>query len=251
MYCIISPAKKIAKVPTILSGATEPMMLDQTQILVDQMKAYSVNELQQLMGISTALAELNRFRFTAYTRDHIHQSSAGQAIFQFEGDVYRYFDVDSLKEHQIKNLNDNLGILSGLYGLLRPLDLMQPYRLEMGTPLETTYGKGLYRFWGNRVTEKVQSMVGHDHVVLNLASEEYAKVIDWNMLNHWTVQFKENRGGQLKTIGVNAKRARGCMARWVVDHKPKCIDDLSTAKPYDYQLQSIDAKHRVILFVKG
>ena len=251
MYCVLSPAKKIAKVPTVLPGATKSLLLDQTALLAERMKALSSTELQQLMGISPALAELNRQRFLAYTSDHQDQSSAGLAIFQFEGDVYRYFNPSTLSEDELFHANKTIGILSGFYGLLRPMDLMQPYRLEMGTSLLTHRGQGLYRFWGNRVTECIQSLLGASDLVLNLASEEYAKVVDWTCLNHWTVAFKEQRGGALKTIGVNAKRARGAMARWVVDHQPKTINDLFDATPHGYQYHSYDSENRIILFIKA
>lgn len=221
MLFLLSPAKKLVegsaedRVP-----ATQPVMLEDTEILLETTRELSSEALQDLMGISQKLGDLNHQRFQDFELPFT-EDNARQAALMFDGDVYRGLDAPSLSDDDLTWAQDHVVILSGLYGALRPLDLMQPYRLEMGTRLETLRGKDLYTFWGSRISEQLNDWLSEEGVVINLASNEYNKAVDRKALNaRWiTPQFKDISKGKPRVISFYAKKARGAMTRWAIEHR--------------------------------
>lgn len=222
MLIVLSPAKSLdfeKKAP--VATMTEPVLLDQAGLLIERMREVSALELQQLMAISPALAELNVQRF----RDWQAQPDRGcikQAAFAFNGDVYDGLSASTLPLKSMDYLQSHVRILSGLYGVLRPFDALQPYRLEMGTALQNLRGRNLYAFWGDRVSQQINLQLSQLKLktVLNLASEEYFKVIKNKALQAevLTPVFQDWKSGQYKVISFFAKRARGLMARYCIEH---------------------------------
>jgi cytoplasmic iron level regulating protein YaaA (DUF328/UPF0246 family) len=224
-------------------GHSQPEMLDDASTLVSRAAKLRPKDLIELMGISSDLAELNVQRFqdfqTPFTPDN-----AKQAILAFRGDAYLGFDVDTLDAKTIRYAQDHLRILSGLYGLLRPLDLIQPYRLEMGVGFKPPRAANLYEFWGNRITDQINEAVSAKRggVVVNLASNEYFNSVKKSRLNSRLVTcvFKEVRNGEARVFSFNAKRARGMMARFICERRPRKVDDLRefTSEGYRYDASS-------------
>ena len=228
MRIIISPAKKLYEGKALPNfPATQPMFLPQSQQLVDILSTKDSFDIADLMKLSIKLADLNMQRYqiwhTPFTTDN-----AKQALFSFAGDVYQGLDAASLSAADIDFAQQHLRILSGLYGLLRPLDLMQPYRLEMGTKLANPKGNNLYDFWGDSLTRQLNQELSNTDTLINLASNEYFKVIKPNMLNASiiTPTFKENKGGIYKVVGIYAKKARGLMSRFIIQHRITQVEDL-------------------------
>lgn len=219
-----SPARSVAG-----HAPQSPLLLDESAALVKTLKKHSVAQLQELMGISEKLAELNHGRFQTFSTPFTSKN-AKPAIFAFRGDVYDGLDADSLTDKQLAFAQTSLRMLSGLYGLLKPFDLMQPYRLEMGTPLTTRRGKNLYAFWGGRITEALNAELEgtKSKTVLNLASQEYASAVQpQDLAGDWVnVHFKEEKGNQLKVVGLFAKRARGSFARYVIQKRLSGMEKL-------------------------
>jgi hypothetical protein len=195
-----------------------PQFLDQTAELVDQLRGMTVQNLAALMSVNQKIARLNVDRFGNWTREHTPENAL-QAIFAYTGDVYRGFAVESVSAEDLYYSQNHVRILTGLYGILRPLDLIQPYRLEMGTPLETDRGSDLYEFWGNALTRAVNDALTnhHDHTVVNLASKEYFSALQPANLEGpvLTPVFKERKGEKLRAVAVYMKQARGAMARFM------------------------------------
>jgi len=222
MLMVISPAKTLDYDGPSSPHFTLPAVLDQSEALVNELSGYDAAQLSALMKISDKLAALNEQRFqdfqTPFTPDN-----AKQALLVFKGDVYRGMKVADYSEADLTFAQDHLRILSGLYGILRPLDLMQPYRLEMGTKLATEKGKNLYEFWGSAIAELINdALKDHDEPCLvNLASNEYFKSVDRKALKArvLNIAFKENKNGVYKIIAIHAKRARGLMVDYVVREK--------------------------------
>lgn len=245
MLMIISPAKTLDfdTVP-VTATHTQPRFLDQSQTLIDTAKQLSAEDISALMKISDKLGVLNYERFhdwhTPFTADN-----AKQAVLAFKGDVYTGLDAETLDEAALTWANEHLAILSGLYGLLRPLDLMQAYRLEMGTKLNNSRGKNLYEFWGERVTETLnEQLTGDDSPVLvNLASNEYYKVIQPKSIAARIVTpiFKDEKNGQYKIISFYAKKARGLMARWVIENRAESANDLKQFNRDGYYFSAEDS----------
>ena len=222
MYILISPAKKLHNETSLVEGMTNPSLLEDSEVLVTEAKQKTVSELQKLMGISDKLATLNAERFQNFTTPFTPQN-ARPAVLMFAGDTYVGLDATSLTEKDLEYAQRHLGILSGLYGLLRPKDLMQAYRLEMGTRMKTKRGSNLYSFWGDRITKQINEHL-KDHkkkTVINLASKEYFSSVQEDKLLGTVITpvFKENRNGTLKIISFSAKRARGTMARYIIKHR--------------------------------
>ncbi|ARP85784.1 peroxide stress protein YaaA [Bordetella genomosp. 9] len=223
MLFLLSPAKKLDyDSPLHVDLHTEPLFVDQAAALIKVLKKKSAQDIAALMDLSPALAELNVKRYAAW-KPVFTQQNARPAVLAFNGDVYEGLQAKSLSAPQLQWAQDHVAILSGLYGVLRPLDLMQPYRLEMGTRLETPRGKNLYEFWGADIANYLNERLrGQKHpVVINLASEEYFKSVDLKVLKARVVQcvFQDWKGGAYKVISFNAKRARGLMARYAIQHK--------------------------------
>lgn len=223
MLFVISPAKALDyQTPAHVDSYTEPVFVKEAAELIKVLKPKSPAQVAELMDLSDALATLNVGRYAAWTPKH-SAKNAKQAVLAFDGDVYGGLDAKSLSPAQLAWAQDHLAILSGLYGVLRPLDLLQPYRLEMGTALATPRGKNLYQFWGARIAEHLNERLSADKspVLVNLASEEYFKAVDLKALNARVVTcvFEERKPGGWKVVSFMAKRARGLMARHAITHK--------------------------------
>lgn len=223
MLAIVSPAKKLDTAPLSRSlSHSFPSLLEDTEQLMKTTRRLKPKDLQSLMGISDNLASLNHDRFQSFSTPFT-SDNAKPAAMMFNGDVYLGLDAPSLEAADLDWAQDHIGILSGLYGLLRPLDLMQPYRLEMGTRLKTRRGKDLYAFWGERITDEInRRMDGHsDRTLVNLASNEYFKAVQPTSLvgGVITPSFREIRDGKPKMISFLAKRARGLMARYIIEQR--------------------------------
>ena len=223
MLIVLSPAKSLDyKTPVKVKAPTLPEFVSESAKLIAELKKLSPQEVANLMGLSDQLAALNVGRYRDWSKKFTDENSK-PAIYAFDGDVYDGFDVKTLKAKSIDFAQDHVRILSGLYGALRPLDLMQPYRLEMGTSFKNARGKDLYAFWGERVTDSLKSVLEKQKkpVLLNLASEEYFKVLQAKNLECPVISpvFQDRKDGKYKIISFYAKRARGLMARYVVENR--------------------------------
>lgn len=229
MLMVISPAKTLDyDSPLATEQYSQPDFLDDACELVDQLKTLEPHQISNLMSISDKLGQLNAERFqqwkTPFTPDN-----ARQAILAFKGDVYTGLNAENFSEQEFEFAQKHLRMLSGLYGVLKPLDLMQPYRLEMGTRFENTRGKDLYAFWGDRITQELNRLLAADDgVLVNLASNEYFKSVRKKELNGRLVtpQFKDWKNGQYKMISFYAKKARGLMCRYAIENGLTQADDL-------------------------
>ncbi|GEQ87267.1 UPF0246 protein [Patiriisocius marinistellae] len=233
MKIVVSPAKSLdyeSKLPT--TRGTQPKFLEQAEKLNAKLERKSKKAVGELMHISDKLAELNYQRYKDFNVPFT-KSNARPAAFAFAGDVYTGLDAYTIKEEKIDTLQNTLRILSGMYGVLRPLDLMQPYRLEMGTNLSINRKKNLYEFWGDKVTESLNEELEEDELFVNLASQEYFKVINPKLLKNQVISpvFKDFKNGKLKIISFFAKKARGSMARYIIDTNAKTLEDI---KGFDY-----------------
>lgn len=240
MKIVISPAKSLnfeKELPT--QRYTEPQFLKQAETIQKTLKKKKPKVLAQLMDISDKLAELNWQRnqdwHTPFTTEN-----ARPAVYAFDGDVYTGLDVYTMPEAKLDVLQDKLRILSGLYGLLQPLDLMQPYRLEMGTSIAIGKNKNLYEFWKKTITKTLNSELSKGELFINLASNEYFSAVDVKTLKVpvITPEFKDYKDGQLKMISFFAKKARGLMVRYIIDTNAETIDDL---KGFNYEGYAFDA----------
>lgn len=222
MLLVLSPAKSLDyETPPVVTDNSMPEFIDESALLIKELKKLSLKDVAELMGISDKLAALNVARYAEWSKKFSTKNSK-QAILAFNGDVYEGLDAATLSKKQLKFSQDHLRVLSGLYGVLRPLDLMQPYRLEMGTSLPNSRGKDLYSFWGDRVTLKLKEELDNhkNPILLNLASDEYFKVVKPRVLNTEIVSpvFQDEKDGKFKIISFYAKRARGLMARYIVEN---------------------------------
>jgi len=226
MLYLLSPAKSLdwdtTIPPTVRKKATEPVLVDRAAPLVERLARLSPAQLAQQMGLSDALAALNVGRFGAWSRTH-DDGNSRPAAFAFDGDVYGGLQARTLKPAELDWAQQHLVILSGLYGVLRPLDRLQPYRLEMGTRLATDRGRDLYAYWGDAIAEHLNQRQADERspVIANLASQEYFRAADRALLRARVVEcvFEEWKAGQYKVISFFAKRARGLMARWAIQHR--------------------------------
>lgn len=227
MITVLSPAKKLSKdCFARTNNHHTPRFIDRSKILVSRLKELEIEELMKLMGISEKLAVLNIERMEKWN-EAMNEDSSVEALYSFQGDTYTGLDAQTLQPDDIDFAQENTRILSGLYGVLRPLDLMMPYRLEMGTRLDNKYGKTLYEFWDDALAKSInKELQKHErNVVVNCASIEYFKSIDHPTLNAKVVtpHFKEIRDGKVKMISFYAKKARGMMARYII--KNRITDD--------------------------
>jgi len=235
MLLVVSPAKNLdyeSSIPNVTP--TQPRFENQIKSLIETCRHLSPADLSSLMGISDKLALLNAERFNSFTLP-FDQSNARPALYAFNGDVYTGLDALSLKPEAVEFAQSHLRILSGLYGVLRPLDLMQPYRLEMGIKLKTEQGKNLYEYWDTQITELLNKDIAEqgDNVLVNLASNEYFSAVKKKSLNAMVItpQFKDEKNGQYKIISFYAKKARGMMARYIIENQLSTVADL---KDFDY-----------------
>ena len=230
MLVLVSPAKKLdMDSPVEFDTHTQPDFLSDSKKLIKDARKLTASDLSRLMKISAPLAELNVARFKDFETP-FHLGNARQAALSFAGDTYVGLDAKTLSEDDLQYAQDHLRILSGLYGMLRPLDLMQAYRLEMGTRFQNERGADLYDFWGDKLSKSLNKIVDahKDKAIINCASNEYFKAIDKKALKHpiITPVFKEIKDGQAKTLGMFAKRARGMMARYVIQNKIENIEEI-------------------------
>ena len=236
MIILLSPAKTInfdnREYAHLLNA---PRMASKTHKLVQVLKKKKVKDLKDLMKISDQLAEENLERYATFSEEFTVTNSRA-ALFAFAGDVYQGLDAWSMNDDAVLLASKQIRILSGLYGLLKPMDMMQPYRLEMGSKLKTTKGTNLYQFWGDEITELIKQDLKEssgEQFILNLASNEYFKAVNKKKIKApiINVDFREERDEQLKFISYNAKRARGRMARYAIDHQ---IENREQVKSFDY-----------------
>lgn len=230
MLFLISPAKALDyETPPHVKAHSQPLFVEQSAELIGVLQQQSPQQIAELMHLSDKLAALNAARYEAWSPTFTAKN-AKQAVLAFDGDVYGGLDAKTLSADELDWLQQHLCILSGLYGVLRPLDWMQPYRLEMGTRLKTARGANLYAFWGSRIADYLNERAAADKspVVVNLASEEYFKAVDLKALRPRVVScaFEERKPAGYKIISFMAKRARGLMVRWAVQHRASTPEQL-------------------------
>lgn len=240
MIFVISPAKALDfETPPVTASFTQPDFLDEARELIGIMQQKSPAQVADLMNLSDQLAALNVARYESWAPPFTPEN-AKQAVLAFNGDVYEGLDAPTLSHDELDWAQRHLRILSGLYGLLRPLDLMQPYRLEMGTRLENAKGRNLYAFWGDKLTGALNELLaaergrGETPVLVNLASEEYFKSVKPAKLGARVVSavFEDWKGGRYRIISFYAKRARGLMCRYAIRNR---IDAVEGLKGFDYE----------------
>ncbi|MDB2385795.1 peroxide stress protein YaaA [Shewanella sp.] len=230
MLILISPAKTLDfDTPAATQSYTIPTLLKQSEQLIDVCRQLSPSDIASLMKVSDKIAGLNVARFSSWDADFTIDN-AKQAVFAFRGDVYTGLDADTLSDTGLQKAQQQLRILSGLYGLLKPLDLMQAYRLEMGTRLANDRGANLYQFWGDIITDEINQTTAAqgDEFIINLASNEYFKAVKHKNLTASLVTpvFKDKKNGQYKVISFFAKKARGMMVRYMLDNNVESLDAL-------------------------
>jgi len=236
MLMLLSPAKSLDyETPPAVSRHTLPQFVDESAALIEVIKPYTPAQIASLMDLSDALSQLNVARYGAWSPKFSARNSK-QAVLAFNGDVYEGLDANSLSAEQLDWAQQHLGILSGLYGILRPLDWMQPYRLEMGTKLANPRGKDLYAWWGDTLAEHLNAQLKKqgDDLIVNLASQEYFKAVKRKALRARVVEcvFEDYKAGVYKIISFHAKRARGLMARHII------VNQITR----EAELQSFDAE---------
>jgi len=252
MLMVISPAKTLDyESPLATSRFTQPALLEKSQQLIDVARDLSPAQIASLMGISDKLAHLNADRFSQW-QPPFSPDNARQAILAFKGDVYTGLQAETFSEADFDFAQKHLRMLSGLYGLLRPLDLMQPYRLEMGIKLANPAGKDLYSFWGDLLTQKLNDALAEqgDDVLINLASDEYFKAIKPKQLNVELVKpvFLDEKNGKFKVISFYAKKARGLMSRYVIEKRLTKPTQLKKFDVDGYFFDAAESKGNELVF---
>lgn len=244
MITLLSPAKTLDfDTPEKVTDLSIPQFHMLSNRLIRILKKKSVDEIKGLMDISDALAKLNRSRFKTFKKEYTDENSKS-AITAFKGDVYIGLDVQTLDNDDLKFANEHIRILSGLYGILKPFDRMQAYRLEMGTRLENKSGTNLYHFWGDTISKALNKELKEQDsgIILNLASNEYFKAVDQKKLKAKVinVDFREEENGELKFKSFFAKKARGLMSRYIIKNQ---IDDVESVKGFDYENYRFAEEH--------
>lgn len=230
MLAILSPAKNLNMEKAInVDLYTKPVFIKEASTLMKELQKYTPPEMESLMKINSELAEQNFMRHITWNQEH-NLSNGKQALLAYDGAVYRGIGAKDFNKQQLSFANDHLRILSGLYGALRPLDLIQPYRLEMGTKLKNSSGNNLYSFWKDKLTNyfKEELSKQNDNILIDLASKEYSSAIDMSKLKAKLITpiFKDYKRGTHKVITIYAKRARGLMSRFIIDNSIVSQDDL-------------------------
>lgn len=249
MKILLSPAKSLdykSDLPTLKTS--EGCFLNEAQYLNNILKEKSPKELSELMNISSSLGELNYQRNNSWSLP-FSSKNARQSIYAFSGDVYRGLDSYTVEDGKIDFMQNSVRIISGLYGLLKPLDLIQPYRLEMGTKMPVDDNKNLYEYWRQKITSQLNKELADDEPVLNLASNEYFKAIDSKVVKTdiYTANFKQLKNGEYKTIAIFSKKARGMMTRFIIDHNITDINDLKSFNYDGYMFhESLSSKNEFI-----
>lgn len=246
MKIVVSPAKSLdfeTKLPT--TRGTQPAFVDMAAQINRKLETLSKNKVAKLMSISDKLAELNYQRYKDFTETH-DKSNSRPAMYAFAGDVYQGLDGYTIPTEKLDQVQDTLRILSGMYGILRPLDLIQPYRLEMRTKLPVGRGnKNLYDIWQKKLAAYLNDEMKDDELFINLASQEYFKAIDTKVLKVLVISpvFKDFKNGKLKIIAFFAKVARGSMVRYIIDNDCKTLEDLKGFDYMDYRFSEQHTEH--------
>lgn len=252
MLVLLSPSKNLHNVPMAAHRSSLPRMPEEAKVLIEALKKFKPAALSELMDINDQLARLNYNRYHTFSWPH-EPENATAAIYTFRGEVYQGFDANTMTKAQAEQADKQVRILSGLYGLLRPLDLIQPYRLEMGTDLKVGKTRNLYEYWGSKITDLLNQDIAEtkSKEVINLASQEYMAALDLSGLKSPVIdiQFLEDRNGKFQFLSYNAKRSRGWMARYIVDHKIKTSHSLRgfTEQGYSYREDLSDLKKMVFV----
>jgi cytoplasmic iron level regulating protein YaaA (DUF328/UPF0246 family) len=253
MITLLSPAKTLNLESITIENTSIPRLLYDTNRLSTVLKKKSARSLAKLMNINDQLALLNAQRFKAYSEEFTSQNSKA-ALLAFAGDVYRGLEAETLSQADLDFSQDHVRILSGFYGLLRPLDLMQAYRLEMGTKLRTSRGKDLYKFWGKRITSLMNEDIENTNAsaVINLASKEYYKSIQEKDLKApiYQINFKEYRNEKLTFVSFNAKKARGLMTRFIIDNRITNPEELKHFNTEGYGFEPELSKENSFMFTR-
>ena len=236
MIIVLSPAKTLDYEFETDGNHSVPSFLSQSSELIGQLKKKEPKDIASLMGLSDKLATLNYDRYQSWTASKKASNDSKPSLLVFKGDVYQGLQAEDLTKKEMNFAQKHVRILSGLYGILRPLDLMKPYRLEMGTKLETSQGKNLYEFWGDKIQKNVLDELKNQKsdLLINLASKEYFTVLgkvpeDVNVISP---AFKDYKNGKYKIISFYAKKARGLMARWIIQNK---VTDFENLKDFDVE----------------
>jgi len=250
MLAVISPSKTQDFTKTDIVKYSQTRQAKQTLELIDILKLKSKDDIAKLMSISEKLANLNFDRFQEFSNE-FNLNNAKQAILAFKGDVYNGIDAPSLTADDLDFAQENIRMLSGLYGVIRPLDLIQPYRLEMGTKLANPKGKNLYEFWGDGISKVLN--IDESETLINLASNEYFKGIDKKSLNANIIDivFKENKNGKYKVIGIYAKRARGLMVNFIIKNRINNAEKLKEFNAEDYTFNTNISDEKTWVFTRG
>ncbi|MDO4728954.1 MAG: peroxide stress protein YaaA [Bacteroidota bacterium] len=242
MKIVISPAKSLnfdREIP--IKKYTQPIFEQEMKVINEELKKLSPKQLSMMMNISEKLAELNWQRNQKFSQP-FSLENAKQAIYVFDGDVYDGIDILSFNGDEVEKLQNSLRILSGQYGLLKPLDLIQPYRLEMGTKIQIKKTNGLYEFWKEKITNTLNNELNEKDLFINLASNEYFKAIDIKKIKSTIITpvFKDWKGDSLKIISFYAKKARGLMVKYIIKNNIQTIDEL---KGFDYEGYHFSEQH--------
>ncbi len=252
MLIVVSPAKTLDyESPLPSERHTQPELTQHSKALIEVCRKLTPADISALMKVSDKIAGLNVARFAEWSETFTFEN-ARQAIFAFKGDVYTGLEAETLSDDDLSFAQSHLRMLSGLYGLLKPLDLMQPYRLEMGTKLANDRGSNLYQFWGNVITDKLNEAIAAqgDNVLVNLASNEYFKAVNTKQLDAQAITpvFKDCKNGQYKVISFYAKKARGMMARYIIENRIESVKQLETFDTAGYYFVAAESTATELVF---
>jgi len=253
MLTLLSPAKKLNEEGQDIDNCTLPMFIEDAEKLIKSLKKYSPKKLGTLMKLSSALAELNVDRYGEWDVDH--SEKVKPAVLTFNGEVYAGLDANSFSKKEKETAQNNLRILSGLYGLLKPYDLIHPYRLEMGTKLKVGRKNNLYEFWGDKIVDEINKNLSNqkENVIVNLASNEYFKSVNKKKLDAEIITpvFKDLSNGQYKTVMVYAKKARGMMAGYIIKNNIEKSEDLVAFDTAGYCYNKEASSANELVFYRG
>ncbi len=253
MIILLSPAKTLDfDSPSISKNFTEPVFSKENEELTDILAKFSARDLEELMGISPALAELNYERYQGLKK-FPSESQAKQAVSVFTGEAYRGLNVTDFSETDLEFAQQHLRILSGFYGILRPLDLIQPHRLEMGTKLKVGSSENLYQYWGDKITEKINEDLKNSETIINLASDEYFKSINLKLLKANVIipKFLDKKNGKYKMITVYAKNTRGAMTAHIIKNRITNPEEIKTSKVNGYKFSKEMSNNSNWVFLRG
>ncbi len=251
MIFLLSPAKTLDYTSTLPEvSPTQPSFLNQSETLINILKDKSAEEIATLMSLSDKLATLNVERYHSWQKEHQASDDCRPALLFFKGDVYQGLNIQSFSPEDLQYAQQHLRILSGLYGVLKPLDLMQPYRLEMGTKLANTKGDNLYQYWGDSLSKHLNELEAE--TIINVASKEYFSALNPSVLKHniITPVFKDYKNGKFKIISFYAKKARGSMTAWALKNRISNAEDLTAFNQDGYYYDAEGSSKNELLFLR-